>query len=84
MKTAEEILNEIKRLPHNERDRLLRLLWTQWQVGKVPKAASSDVAPDGRDWLEWASGLHKEVWYDSRGKLLDAQEYVNQERESWD
>jgi hypothetical protein len=40
-------------------------------------------APDGSMWAEWL-GQGADLWRDENGQLIDAQEYLDKERESWD
>jgi hypothetical protein len=60
-------LDRISRLSQQEKMRLLAVLSSQVRAGSGPR----------RDIMELA-GLGKEIW-----EGIDAQDYVNQERDSW-
>ena len=68
--TYQNILVQIKQLNVLEQLRLLEAIAQSVQRGTAPKSQRS---------IRELRGLGKEVW-----KSLDAQEYVNQERDSWE
>ena len=41
------------------------------------------VGPEPTHSITELRGLGKDVWWDETGQPIDAQEYVNRERESW-
>lgn len=73
--TYEELLEQAAKLDPPEQRRLLEALTV---------LVERPVAQEPRHRLTDLIGLGKEVWRDEEtGELIDAQEYVNRERDSW-
>lgn len=74
--TFDKVLEGASRLEPGEQQRLIEAL--------LALARRHDEFEGSHSPME-LRGLGKEVWRDKEtGKLVDAQEYVNQERDSWD
>ena len=73
--TYEEVLEQAARLGPEDQQRLLERLGELVQGRKRYEGKRSPLE---------LIGLGKEVWRDpDTGELMDAQEYVNRERDSW-
>lgn len=76
MTTYRELLEEVQKLSPEEQDQMLVTL---------QELARKRRRFDGKHSPMEMFGLGEEVWRDpDTGELIDAQEYVNQERASWD
>ncbi|MBA2364802.1 MAG: hypothetical protein H0V86_14875 [Chloroflexia bacterium] len=74
--TYEQVLADAASLKSEEQERLIESLG---ELVRKRKRFEGSHSP-----LEFL-GLGKEIWRDEKtGELIDAQEYVNRERDSWD
>ena len=73
--TYEQVRDAASKLEPEEQLRLLASLAT---------LVRQRIAPGGQRSVMELEGLGREAWRDPRtGELIDAQEYVNRERDSW-
>jgi hypothetical protein len=70
--TLQEILHQAQALPVNERRELIKQLVDTLGIG-------TDESPRKMHSLRELRGLGKEIW-----EGIDAQEYINQQRDEWD
>jgi hypothetical protein len=72
MMTLQQVLREAETLSREEQTQLIKLLLDRVLPG-------SDAQPNKAHSLRELRGLGKEIW-----EGVDAQEYINQQRDEWD
>jgi len=63
-----ELLSRVSQLPRHKKEELMAVLASQVRADKSPRRSIMEL-----------EGLGKEIW-----EGIDAQEYVDRERDSWD
>ncbi|MBI3950407.1 MAG: hypothetical protein HY314_08130 [Acidobacteria bacterium] len=82
MREIQDIIDELKSLPIPAQLRVVGAL-AQNLEASLAAGPRHRLAPDGTTWVEWL-GQCADLWQDENGQLIDAQEYLNKERDSWD
>ena len=82
MREVQDIIDELKSLPIPAQLRVVGALAKNLEVS-LSAGPRRRLAPDGSTWVEWL-GRGADLWRDENGQLIDAQDYLDKERESWD